>query len=154
MKTRSDKFDVREITSLELALEFHKRYERLAPQLGYETKKSTRKFDLNSANGKLMIAVCKELIESLPLVVLFQRLDHSNMSEWLDGYVEGSNTQIAISQGKVWKEVAELAHVFLDSLPRGWLAGTSGDVGALNEFYIKYRNASNLNSQQWNTAQP
>lgn len=26
---------------------------------------------------------------------------------------------------------------FLDSLPEGWLAKTSGDVGALNDFYCK-----------------
>lgn len=30
-----------------------------------------------------------------------------------------------------------LAHEFLDSLPKGWLGKTSGDVGALNDFYIK-----------------
>jgi len=34
-------------------------------------------------------------------------------------------------------EALQLAHVFLDSLPHGWLAKTSGDVGALNDFYIK-----------------
>jgi hypothetical protein len=34
-------------------------------------------------------------------------------------------------------EAFMLAHAFLDSLPEGWLARTSGDVGALNVFYIK-----------------
>src|SRR5579859_1340843 len=34
-------------------------------------------------------------------------------------------------------ECLKLAHVFLDSLPRGWLGKTSGDIGALNDFYIK-----------------
>lgn len=29
----------------------------------------------------------------------------------------------------------EFAHKFLDSLPSGWLGKTSGDVGALNDFY-------------------
>ncbi len=30
----------------------------------------------------------------------------------------------------------KLAHAFLDSLPEGWLRHTSGDVGALNDFYL------------------
>lgn len=30
----------------------------------------------------------------------------------------------------------ELAHAFLDSLPQGWLGNTTGDVGALNDFYV------------------
>ena len=31
----------------------------------------------------------------------------------------------------------KLAHKFLDSLPEGWLGKTTGDVGALNDFYIQ-----------------
>lgn len=38
-------------------------------------------------------------------------------------------------------ETVRLAHTFLDSLPHGWLAHTSGDVGALNNFYLKSRAA-------------
>lgn len=34
-------------------------------------------------------------------------------------------------------EALELAHAFLNSLPRGWLGKTTGDVGLLNDFYIK-----------------
>lgn len=34
-------------------------------------------------------------------------------------------------------ECVQLAHDFLDSLPNGWLGKTTGDVGALNDFYIK-----------------
>lgn len=36
-------------------------------------------------------------------------------------------------------EAFKLAHEFLDSLPEGWLGKTSGDIGALNDFYIKSR---------------
>ena len=32
----------------------------------------------------------------------------------------------------------QLAYAFLDSLPEGWLSKTSGDVGALNDFYLLY----------------
>jgi len=48
-----------------LAAWFHETYERLAPQYGYETKQETRAFDATTPNGKLMIAVCRELREAL-----------------------------------------------------------------------------------------
>jgi hypothetical protein len=47
-----------------LAVMFHDTYERLAPQFGYETRPETRQFDPNSPNGRLMIAVCTEIIRS------------------------------------------------------------------------------------------
>ena len=48
-----------------LARQFHETYERLAPKYGYVTAKATRNFDPNSANGKLMIAVCNEIYLNL-----------------------------------------------------------------------------------------
>jgi hypothetical protein len=51
---------------LQLARLFHNTYERLAPEFGYMTREDTKEFDKNSPNGKLMIAVCKEvMIEEL-----------------------------------------------------------------------------------------
>jgi len=47
-----------------LARKFHETYERLAPNFGYETKTNTKTFNPDSANGKLMIAVCSEIIVS------------------------------------------------------------------------------------------
>lgn len=44
-----------------VARRFHETYERLAPQFGYETRAETRAFDPDSANGRLMIAVCAAL---------------------------------------------------------------------------------------------
>ncbi len=49
--------------ALELAILFHQTYEDLAPLYGYETRQETRQFDSESANGKLMIAVCKRILE-------------------------------------------------------------------------------------------
>lgn len=54
------------MTSLELAELFHKTYEELAPSFGYETRKDTKKFDPDSANGKLMAAVCQTIIDRFP----------------------------------------------------------------------------------------
>lgn len=48
-----------------MAERFHEAYERLAPSFGYETRPETRAFDPQSANGKLMIAVCQEFLESM-----------------------------------------------------------------------------------------
>lgn len=45
-----------------VARRFHKTYERLAPKFGYETREETRQFDPASPNGKLMIAVCEEMV--------------------------------------------------------------------------------------------
>ena len=47
----------------ELAVLFHNTYERLAPSFGYETRGDTKLFDTTTPNGKLMIAVCKEIIK-------------------------------------------------------------------------------------------
>jgi len=48
-----------------LALRFHETYERLAPSFGYETRTETRAFDKGTPNGRLMIAVCSELLTFL-----------------------------------------------------------------------------------------
>lgn len=45
-----------------LAIKFHEVYERLAPDFGYATREETRQFDTTTPNGRLMIAVCKELL--------------------------------------------------------------------------------------------
>jgi|GEM_PF-3874332 len=50
---------------LALAVLFHVIYERLAPNSGYETRKETRIFDPESANGKLMIATCAEIQKAI-----------------------------------------------------------------------------------------
>jgi hypothetical protein len=50
-------------SALALAKQFHDIYERLAPEYGYETRPETRRFDADSPNGRLMVAVCQEIIE-------------------------------------------------------------------------------------------
>ena len=49
----------------ELAILFHNKYEELAPEFKYETRMQTKKFTKDSNNGKLMIAVCKEILQYL-----------------------------------------------------------------------------------------
>jgi hypothetical protein len=44
------------------ARRFHEAYERLAPTFGYTTRPETREFDPESSNGKLMTAVCREVL--------------------------------------------------------------------------------------------
>lgn len=51
------------VTGTELAKDFHKWYEELAPEFGYETRKETKELDFDSPNGKLMLAVCERIIE-------------------------------------------------------------------------------------------
>jgi len=52
------------LDALRLAMTFHQLYERNAPLYGYATRPETREFDPESPNGKLMTAVCMELITS------------------------------------------------------------------------------------------
>ncbi len=51
------------MTAFDLAHIFHYHYERLAPKLGYETRLESRTFDPASKNGKLMVAVCQEILD-------------------------------------------------------------------------------------------
>lgn len=51
--------------ALSLARTFHEAYERLAPEHGYTTRPDTRAFDPSSANGRLMVAVCTEVLAAL-----------------------------------------------------------------------------------------
>jgi hypothetical protein len=46
---------------IKLAILFHDLYEALAPEYGYQTREETKVFDSSSPNGRLMIAVCREL---------------------------------------------------------------------------------------------
>lgn len=48
-----------------LARIFHEAYERLAPNFGYETRPETRAFDPETPNGRLMIAVCEEIVSAI-----------------------------------------------------------------------------------------
>jgi hypothetical protein len=49
----------------QLAERFHETYERLAPQFGYVTRPDTRAFDPSLPNGRLMVAVCAEILAAL-----------------------------------------------------------------------------------------
>ena len=53
------------MTPEELAVLFHDTYERLAPSFGYETRTETRQFNPDTPNGRLMIAVCGEVLATL-----------------------------------------------------------------------------------------
>jgi hypothetical protein len=52
--------------NIELARKFHDTYERLAPEFGYDTRLDTREFDPDSPNGRLMIAVIREVLAPQP----------------------------------------------------------------------------------------
>ncbi len=57
--------DIHISDSEKLARSFHEIYERLAPDYGYETKPETQIFNPHSTNGRLMIAVCEEILDNI-----------------------------------------------------------------------------------------
>lgn len=59
MKTKTNNW-IEETTN-----QFHEVYEKYAPEFGYETRVETRKLDLNSPNGKLMLKVVEEVCTTL-----------------------------------------------------------------------------------------
>ena len=61
----SNQSESRMYSEEELAELFHNTYEKLAPAFSYNTRTDTKVFDKESANGKLMIAVCKVILQSL-----------------------------------------------------------------------------------------
>jgi hypothetical protein len=89
--------------ALSLALKFHEIYERLAPSFGYETRQDTRAFDPESKNGKLMVAVCGEILAAVGVLmprdpneamrnVLVARNDHNTYQVW-DALVEAAKEE-------------------------------------------------------------
>lgn len=59
----------------DLARLFHEAYERLAPEYGYKTREETAVSwsDVPDANKNLMIAVCKEILDTHVVLVYPER---------------------------------------------------------------------------------
>jgi hypothetical protein len=70
---------------LELAKKFHELYEKNAHNYGYETRKETREFNEDTPNGKLMIAVCEQILASLPAP---ESGGEEKSKEWIDDKAE------------------------------------------------------------------
>lgn len=60
----------KKMSPIKLAERFHETYERLAPLFGYETREETPEFVPGSPNGKLMVAVCYEILHGRAIAAL------------------------------------------------------------------------------------
>jgi hypothetical protein len=78
---------LKEWTPVSLAQHFHEIYERLASTFGYETRTETRSFDPETPNGKLMVAVCTEILRDINAAIAaeqencFKSAEGGKMSE-------------------------------------------------------------------------
>lgn len=52
-------------SAVRLAKVFHETYERRATEFGYETREDTKQFNEDSPHGRLMIAVCEDVLDWL-----------------------------------------------------------------------------------------
>jgi|SRR3990167_641820 len=75
-----------------LARRFHELYELSAPLFGYETKKETKEFDPESANGRLMAWVCYEVVKE-----------------------EKQTLCLSIKKSKIWKLVPDTPRMIMTS---------------------------------------
>jgi hypothetical protein len=62
LKNDADRINMVTAEAWALAVKFHELYERIAPSFGYKTREDTRQFNCDSSNGKLMLAVCMEIL--------------------------------------------------------------------------------------------
>lgn len=131
-ETRSEQ---QEWTPLSLAQHFHNIYERCAPEFGYETRAETRSFNPETPNGKLMIAVCSEILRDFNAALTAERQrreqateryclaveDHAETQLLLQdiaqkfGWKDGGDTQSALNY------IAEVRKPLVDALEKALL---------------------------------
>lgn len=107
--------------ALEIATLFHDTYERLAPSFGYETRKDTKKFDPETPNGRLMIAVCSRVTADLA-----QRLAEA---ERLANQVSQQNLDLITERNTALSQLASVEKE--QETLRVVLAEASNDIRAL-----------------------
>lgn len=85
-----------------LAVLFHDQYETLAPKFGYETRPDTKTFDPKTPNGKLMVAVAKEVLKQQkatapkPKKPKAPAVTHTAFKEWF--YTQPMETFLYLTQ--------------------------------------------------------
>lgn len=84
----------------QLARKFHETYERLAPHYGYETREETRAFDADSPNGRLMIAVCRE-IRARAIPDTHRVVSVETLLRWRSGLVSGNQSYCLVPPAEI-----------------------------------------------------
>ena len=87
------------VSEEDVARLFHDEYERLAPSFGYETREETKVFDAGSANGKLMIAVCRNMCAALT-AVWHNRPAQEKATNYVSGRMDSTGKFHATAQEK------------------------------------------------------
>jgi hypothetical protein len=130
--------DEDEITAIKTAVFFHDTYERLAPSFGYETRTDTRAFDPKSPNGKLMIAVCRQLGEG-DLVCKLRALNEDK-HRTIQAYCKAASEDKAMIR-KMKDALENLLHPlrcpkFRDGEDPFWLVNAKAALKKAKEKYI------------------
>jgi hypothetical protein len=105
---------------LVLAAHFHEAYERLSANFGYETRPETRVFDPESPNGKLMIAVCTEILRaSQPPSAA--PVCWSLVDEYLQSHTLNNNERVILRQFAGWVDTGRPAPTKESEHPSTWM---------------------------------
>ena len=99
--------------ALQLAILFHETYEHLAPSFGYETRTETRLFDPETPNGKLMVAVCNEILDRT------SALKHT-------GHTAQEDFEHFLSYSGLWKKDQETKSILWKAYEAAWSPQNNG----------------------------
>jgi regulator of replication initiation timing len=102
------------MSALELAVLFHVIYERKSAEFNYVTRQDTRIFDPESPNGKLMLAVCDEILQEDVFVELAQlRNENDNHVSRIKNIVK-ANVYLVENNDKLKADNAQLRNRIAD----------------------------------------
>lgn len=88
---------------LNLTIEFHNTYERLAKEYNYKTREDTKKFNIKSSNGKLMYATVSKIVTP----ILYENKKFKKEKQELIDYLKEEINKVSeqIRNYDLWHEV-------------------------------------------------
>lgn len=138
----------------QLARLFHNTYERLAPEFGYTTRGDTKQFDKNSPNGKLMVAVCREvMIEELDKAREEGKKEAFTKDEWF--MLKLAMNDIFNSGNTAYEEISKKIEGYINQKPKKMKSKMKKEIIVDGVEYVRKDSIgvanTDSNTGYWNT---